>query len=456
MLLAVAVGVAAVMCAAPCGAGFVDGSPRVEIFVDRGHGGVYAIGERADVFIRPLHDCYVIVYGVDTEGYLSLLFPSDCIDDGFVVADRIYRIGHDELGRFHVSGPRGIQYIHVLASYRPFRRLYWHGCAGYERYAMEVSWSGFQDYWGCALPARIYGDPYVAMQTIDEFICMEALDAAMVYADFTYFYVDRVVEYPRTLCYDCHGFGTCIRPYVNCCTGFRITFHFGDPCFRPSTWWWWCAPGRCYCGPRYVCHMLPSCPPRCRVSCGTSCSSMHRTYPRTYKWKTRTECGEGFCDARGAKTSAGRLTMPATKSRASAAAVRTPAATRTKASLSTVSLRNPRTSGQKVRTSQAARVDVPERQAASRQGASGQAEVKTRESGSSGDSGSVVGTLFKILTSRSSDSDSKDDRRGSSVKSSGSKSTVSEGKSKSSSSSDKRVAPKVRDSSKGRSQAKRR
>jgi hypothetical protein len=249
-------------------------SPRVEIWTDRGEGSVYREGERVDIYIRPDDDCYVIVYGIDTDGYLRVLYPYDCYDDGYVSGGRIYRIGRDGYRRYYVNGPQGVEYIHVVASVSPFRRLYWHGCHGYDAYAHDVSWSGFHDYWGCALPPRIYGDPYIAMQTIDEFICLDALDAGLVWVDFTYFYVHDRVRYPRYLCYDCHGFDTYIRPYVSVCTGFSIAFVDCDPYYRPWSWWWWCSPRRTYCGPRYVCHSKKVC----------------KSYPSQYKWKTRDEC----------------------------------------------------------------------------------------------------------------------------------------------------------------------
>jgi hypothetical protein len=117
------------------------------------------------------------------------------------------------------------------------------------------------------------------MQSINEFICYDALDAGIAFADFTYFYVDERVHYPRYLCYDCHGYHPTFKPYVSVCTGFRISFVACDPCYTPCSWWWWCTPTRVYCGPRYVCY--------CKKPCGT--------YPSCYKWKSRCEtyCGTG-------------------------------------------------------------------------------------------------------------------------------------------------------------------
>jgi hypothetical protein len=255
-------------------AAIVEGEPRVEVWTDRGTGGVYRVGEDVEICFRADRDCYVIIYDIDTDGHLRLLFPYYCGDDGYVEGGSVYSLGRGYYGPYYISGPTGVEYVHALASLRPFRTLYWHGCDGYEAYAYDVSWQGFSDYWGCALPERIYGDPYMAMQSINEFICYDALDAGLAFADFTYFYIDKPVSYPRYVCYDCHGFGTYYRPYVHTCTGFSITFIDCDPCWNPWSWWWWCTPRRVYCGPRYVCCAKREC----------------KGWPSEYKWKSRSDC----------------------------------------------------------------------------------------------------------------------------------------------------------------------
>jgi hypothetical protein len=255
-------------------AAIVEGEPRVEIWTDRGTGGVYRVGDDVEVCFRADRDCYVMVYEIDTDGHLQLLFPYRCGSEGYVEAGMVYRLGRGHYGRYYVSGPSGVEYVHALASLQPFRTLYWHGCDGYESYAYDVSWGGFGDYWGCALPPRVYGDPYMAMQSIDEFICYDALEAGLAFADFTYFYVDKRVSYPRYVCYDCHGFDSYYRPYVHTCTGFSIALIDCDPCWNPWSWWWWCTPKRVYCGPRYVCSARRTC----------------RDWPSKYKWKSRSDC----------------------------------------------------------------------------------------------------------------------------------------------------------------------
>ena len=280
-----------VLAAGPVTAGH--DSPQVRVWSDRGTGGIYHVGESAEVLFEPDRDCYVIIYEIDTDGYLRVLFPRECDDDGYVLGGRAYRVWRDGFYKSYVNGPTGVTYVHALASFEPFRRVYWDGCSGYERYAREATWAGFNDYWGCALPPRVYGDPYTAMQMIDEFICLDALEAGYVWADFTYYYVGERVHYPRYLCYDCHGFNPRFQPYSDVCVGFSISFVDCNPCYDPWSWWWWCSPKRTYCGPRYVCHDRRGGHDG-HGSYGNWSDNRGRddngTYPSEYKWKSR---GEG-------------------------------------------------------------------------------------------------------------------------------------------------------------------
>ena len=309
-------------------AGTGEGGPRVDVWTDRGAGAIYRAGDPVEIHMRPDQDCYVIVYEIDTDGYLRLLFPEDCRDDGFVVGGRTYIVGGAYNHRY-AGGPAGVDYIHVLASYEPFRQLYWHGCDGYSAYAQEVSWSGFHDYWGSALPPRIYGDPYMAMQTIDEFVCLDALESGLIWADFTYFYVGQHVSYPRYLCYDCHGFDTRIAPYADACVGFSISFVDCDPLYRPWSWWWWSAGS--YCGPRFVCRAIGhhECGPDCDHHDGRGHRHDHDgAWPSEYKWKSRSDdvgrIVRGLPDAIKSekKTVAVREMPRSTKSEKKAVAVR--------------------------------------------------------------------------------------------------------------------------------------
>ncbi len=183
-------GLAVILVIAPSAAGSTVGPQAyVDVWTDRGEGEIYNRGEAIDIYVESSFDAYVLVYTIDTDGYINVIFPYDCRDDGFLRGGGAYRIVSGKEDGFYADGSKGVGYVRAVASASPIRRLYWPGCPGYERYAGQVNWSTFADYWGPALPEQIYGDPYLAMQSIDEFICWDSINSGAVSVNYTYYYV---------------------------------------------------------------------------------------------------------------------------------------------------------------------------------------------------------------------------------------------------------------------------
>ncbi len=280
----------------------------VDVWTDKGEGEIYNRGEGVDIFVESSFDAYVLVYTIDTEGYISVVFPYDCRDDGFLMGGRTYRIVSGGDDGFSAGGSKGVAYIRAVASASPIRRLYWHGCPGYERYAGDVNWSTFADYWGPALPAQIYGDPYIAMQSIDEFICLDSMSSGAVSVGYTYYYVMEQVErpiyyvrtewrWPNTWYWPGSGiywnvcWNSCWRTGANVCIGLGSWY----PSWSTYDWSWcaptWCAPS--WCWPNWYRPYYASGRPRatvCRTgrcgSCSKCTGSVAGTYPSQIKYKT--------------------------------------------------------------------------------------------------------------------------------------------------------------------------
>ena len=92
----------------------------VKVWVDKGEGALYHPGEDIKVYFRASHDCYVVLYDIDTRGYVHLLYPTDTGDDPYVEGGRVYRIPNrlDDYD-LTVDGPNGVEYIQVVASLEP-------------------------------------------------------------------------------------------------------------------------------------------------------------------------------------------------------------------------------------------------------------------------------------------------------------------------------------------------
>lgn len=184
----------------------------IDVWTDRGEAAVYYPGERVRVYFRPQRDSYVVVYSIDTEGYIRVLYPYDYNDDPFVYGGRTYRIpygwDHHDLV---VSGPSGIEYIVAVASLRPISVPRW------PRY-YDAHYEPAPD-----LIEHITGDPYEGMVRLNDLIIpVEHREYGFV-TNSTYFYVERRVWYPRYVCYDCHWPRPLyFHPYVDVCVGFEI------------------------------------------------------------------------------------------------------------------------------------------------------------------------------------------------------------------------------------------
>jgi hypothetical protein len=92
----------------------------VEVWVDKGEGAIYHPGENIKVYFQASRDCYVVIYNIDTRGYVQLLYPVDDDDDPYVEGGRVYRIP-DRFDDYEltVDGPDGVEYIQAVASAGP-------------------------------------------------------------------------------------------------------------------------------------------------------------------------------------------------------------------------------------------------------------------------------------------------------------------------------------------------
>ena len=92
----------------------------IELWVDRGEGATYHPGEEIKVYFRASRDCYVVIYGINTKGYVYLLYPYDKYDDYYVEGGRTYGIP-DRFDDYDltVDGPEGTEYIQAVASFDP-------------------------------------------------------------------------------------------------------------------------------------------------------------------------------------------------------------------------------------------------------------------------------------------------------------------------------------------------
>lgn len=199
---------------------FVADSVEARVWLDRGDEPVVEWGDEVRVYYRTSHDAYAAIFRVDTDGRVSLLYPQHPDADPWVVGGRDYRLVFREGSRWEVREDPGVGYFFMVASQQP----------------LDFSLFGFDADEGWDLRGvgeTVYEDPYVA---IDDYVAAVLPDweTAPYALDFLEYSVGEDHDYPRFLCYDCHGFQSYARwdPYARACSSYQVVI-WDDPYFYP-------------------------------------------------------------------------------------------------------------------------------------------------------------------------------------------------------------------------------
>ncbi len=230
----------------------------VEVWTDRGDDAVYQPGDALEIKARAADDAYLLVYEIDAEGYVRLLYPYRG-SSGFVEGRRTYRVPPERSNvDLVVQGPVGQCYVVAIAARDRFQELPWY-LRPYDLQAEQVGYEGGRDdEEGITAEGRIVGDPFVAMERIRRRVVSDAEDPDAFGTSYATYYVHNEVRYPRYLCYDCHRPGrwawwSGFDPYYSSCSviDFRINWGWG---WGPSYWF-----GSV---PYYYYVVRQNCPPR--------------------------------------------------------------------------------------------------------------------------------------------------------------------------------------------------
>ena len=219
-----------------------DGRLVVDLWTDRGDGAVYHVGDPIRVYFRCSTDAYVVLYNVDTQGRVHLLYPYRRGDPHYVQGGREYQLpGSSARYDLVVDGPPGVEYVQALASREPFQQL-----PDYlDPDGVTSDFDPLDPEWRDG--GTIVGDPFLGMERINRAILPYDCDEEDCFsASYASFYVERKVPYPRYVCADCHGpFADALYdPYATRCSVFDIRVdydwrwrrHF--PFYRQPYWYY--------------------------------------------------------------------------------------------------------------------------------------------------------------------------------------------------------------------------
>lgn len=194
---------------------------EARIWLDRGVEPVLRRGDQVRVYYRASDDAFVSIFHVDTNGFARLLHPGSPADDHAVLAGRDYRVLFPESPYWHVDEDEGKGYLFIVASQAPLD-------------FSQFIYSRYGGGWDVRSVAQTgYRDPFLLMD--DAVAAVVPQWGSEEYAlDFLAYDIDRPHDYPRFLCYECHGFVPMYdwNPYDFWCTDFRVVIH-DDPYYYP-------------------------------------------------------------------------------------------------------------------------------------------------------------------------------------------------------------------------------
>src|SRR5262245_26133145 len=98
----------------------------VEVWTDRGDDAVYQTGDAINVKVRTSRDAYLLVYELDTQGTVNLLYP---LKRGSSLVEGHHTLHlPDDAGNYQlvVESETGQGFIVAVASDEPFRDLPWY------------------------------------------------------------------------------------------------------------------------------------------------------------------------------------------------------------------------------------------------------------------------------------------------------------------------------------------
>jgi hypothetical protein len=202
---------------------------EARVWLDRGAEPTFRRGETSRLYYRASQDAFVALFQIDTNGGARLLFPRSPDEPHRVRAGFDYRLLFPRSPFWQVEDDPGIGYFFVVASPEPFD-------------FSSFGYSHFDRGWDLSRVGReVYRDPHMAM---DDFVAalIPAWQSVPYALDFISYQVSDPVrtaarfEYPRFLCYECHGFRPYAmwNPYQFACTDFRLIV-FTDPYYYPAT-----------------------------------------------------------------------------------------------------------------------------------------------------------------------------------------------------------------------------
>lgn len=186
---------------------------RVNIWHARGDDDVYRKGESVRISFEANRDAYAVVYRIDSEGVVTILWPRSRYDDGFIFGRHQYTLPAAGAPRLRAAQEEGVEYVEAIVSAYPFDlrglEVDFHHEEADERFRYRVA-----------------GDPFLAMNEVNYAVTGLESPEDFVVTNYVSYYVEREVAHPRYLCGQCHAGDPVYHPYQDRCT-VTINYDYG-------------------------------------------------------------------------------------------------------------------------------------------------------------------------------------------------------------------------------------
>jgi hypothetical protein len=199
---------------------YADQTLRVSLWLNKDSEQVYERGEILQATFQTNEDAYAVVYRIDAEGLVTVLWPTTRYSDGFVFGGHRYRLPARDGARLRVASDEGLGYVRAVVSRYPF-----------DLRDVEIDFH----HEPIERPFDFYvaGDPYLAMNEVNFAITGLEDPSGYVVTNHVSYYVHRKVDHPRYLCFQCHDPGIdSYAPYGDSCT-VSIQYDYG----WMNDWW---------------------------------------------------------------------------------------------------------------------------------------------------------------------------------------------------------------------------
>jgi hypothetical protein len=187
---------------------------RVGVWLDRGEDEIYQRGEEMGAGFQTNQDAYAVIYRIDVDGLVTVLWPRSRMDDGFVFGGHEYLLPVAGGRKLLVSNREGEGYVEAVVSKYPF-----------DLRDLEIDFH--HEPTAQPLDFRVAGDPFLALNEVNFAVTGLENSEEYVVTNFVSYFVHREVEHPRYLCNQCHFEDeVAYEPYQESCT-LEITYDYG-------------------------------------------------------------------------------------------------------------------------------------------------------------------------------------------------------------------------------------